>query len=199
MTDNQIRIAYLVKKLRYKYRDDKEKNSALDRILWWSYQVVYCDDVFNGDWHKIHIAMERRKEKKKRVNRYLRDMADFYENLHFVTLTFNDESLQKLSEKTRHRYAQAWLNENCRDYFANVDYGKKNGREHFHAVVALKDTTEPWKYGYMGIKKAHIGTEFGDRNKVSSYMLKLTNHSTKFGTGKSFRKKQREEVDKLPF
>lgn len=197
MTKNQIQIAYLVKRYRYKHKDDKKALEALEKILWHSYPVVY--PKWETESRQITYAIDRRREKKKRVNRYLGEMADYYDSLYFVTLTFNDESLERLNERTRHRYAQQWLNENCKDYFANVDYGKKNGREHFHAVVAFKDTYTEWQYGFKSVKSAKIADETADRWKISSYLLKLTNHASKLGTGKSFRKKCREDVDKLPF
>lgn len=197
MTENQIKVRYLVKKLRYKYKDDAIKNAMLDRIYWYSYPIVYpnweTEDVI------ISRAIDRRKEKKKRVNRIILDMVNSYDELHFVTLTFNDDSLANLSERTRHRYAQQWLNDNCKDYFANVDYGSKNGREHFHAIVALSDIVIPWKYGFMNVKKAHVSSNYIDRCKISSYLLKLSNHALKVGTGKSFRKRGLKEVDSLPF
>lgn len=214
-SDTLIQIAYKVKKLRYKYKNsentltNRQNSDTLTRLIH-SISVLYGYDDFTS----VMRAINRRGEKKKRVNRYLRDMAIWYDKLHFVTLTFDDDALQRLSERTRHRYAQTWLNENCRDYFANVDYGKKNGREHFHAVAVLNRTRSEWKYGYISIKTAKIDIDANDRYKISSYLLKLGNHATKLGTGKSFRKKSpdraadylgrkfetcSEVVDKLPF
>lgn len=197
MTQNQIKIRYLVKKLRYKYKEDPIKNAMLDRIYWYSYPIVYPNHEVED--RVISRAIDRRKEKKKRVNHIIADMVKSYDELHFVTLTFNDDSLATLSERTRHRYAQQWLNDNCKDYFANVDYGAKNGREHFHGIVALKEHTNAWKYGFMNVKKACISSDYIDRCKISSYLLKLSNHACKVGTGKSFRKRGIKEVDSLPF
>lgn len=197
MTPNQIKIQYLVHKFRYKHKDDLQAQEALNRILWWSYPVVYPNHEIETT--KIQKAIDARKRKKRIINRYLEDMADWYDELYFVTLTFSDDALNGTSERTRHRYVQTWLNENCRDYYANVDYGEKNGREHFHAVVAFKSNIQPWKYGFDSAKKIKSSTEGGNRHKISGYMLKLTNHAAKLGTGKSFRKKIREDVDSLPF
>ena len=196
MTQNQINIQYLIARYRYKHKGEKKANEALDRILWYSYPIVYG----SHDCKAITRAMESRKAKKKRVNRYLRGMAECYDELHFITLTWRDEYLNTLSESTRQRYVRDYLNANCRDFYANQDFGKrKTEREHYHAVVALKDTTEPWRYGFSNDKTITRADSKTTRTKISSYMLKLTNHAEKLGTGKSFHKRGIKEVDNLPF
>lgn len=198
MTDRQIQIQYLVRKLRYKYKTtcDSKNSAILDNILWRSYGVVYPNAP--QDVRTITREIEKRKAKKKRTNKYLREMADCYDELYFVTLTFSDEYMNNATEKTLHTYAQRWLNENCLDYYANSDYGKKNKRLHYHAIVAFGSERTPWKYGFDNTKKAKLGEDPRNRYRVSSYMLKLTNHATKLGTGKSFHKKSHGTVDKLP-
>ena len=109
-----------------------------------------------------------------------------------------DEALEQLNERTQHRYMQAWLHENCRDYVANEDFGKKNGRRHYHAVIAKNTAIEPWKYGFYKLKKVKLSDE-SSVHKLSSYLLKLVNHANKLTTGKHFSKRGLKEVDILPF
>lgn len=62
-------------------------------------------------------------------------------NAKFLTLTFNDSFFDRgTSEDTRRKYIRRFLKEQCQEYVANVDYGDKNGREHFHAIVVPKST-----------------------------------------------------------
>lgn len=194
--DHQIDIHYKIRKLRYKYKqsDDRKHTAILNNILWYSYGVVYGSDEYD----KHANAVNARKAQKRRYNAKLRDMVESYDELYFVTLTFTDEVLSSTSEETQHRYARRWLTDNCRDYLANEDFGKKNGRRHYHAVIAKKEAVEPWKYGFYKIKPIREPQDV-DRYRLSSYMLKLTNHAGKLGTGKHFSKRGWKEVDKLPF
>lgn len=59
---------------------------------------------------------------------------DFY-SCYFLTFTFSDETLQKTSKTTRERYIKEWLNQQASEYMLNIDYGDKNGREHYHAFI----------------------------------------------------------------
>lgn len=202
-TENQIKIQYLVKRFRWVHKDDAESISALEYILWYSYPVVYPDafEDVGSSLRQAQNVIDARKRKKNRYNRRLRDMAQSYDVLHFVTLTFTDDVFESTSERTRHRYVQRWLNENCRDYLANEDFGKSTGRQHFHAVVAFQSdvsSVQPWAYGFYKFKLVKL-SEDRSTYRLSSYLLKLVNHSGKFGTGKSFSKRGLKEVDNLPF
>ena len=185
----------MVKKFRHTHKDDKKALDALDRILWHSYPVVYSFE----DLRAISKAADARKAKKKRVNKYLRGMADSYDELFFITLTWRDEYLTKLSEQTRHQYVREYLNANTRDYYANQDYGARTEREHYHAVIALSEGMKKWSYGFVNIRRIGKPDECGTRGRLSSYLLKLTNHSGKLGTGKSFHKRGLKDIDNLPF
>lgn len=207
MTNNQIRIRFLVTKLRRKYEqtNNVKANDMLDRILWYSYPVVYWQ---TSEAEEIRLTMEaeRRKSKKYRTRKYLKGMESSYDELYFLTFTFTDTVLDSTKEATRKKYVQRWLNEYTRDYYANVDYGERNQREHYHALVsfvpelARKDAfvtaCHAWHVnGAIDVKKYRKG----DAGKVSTYLNKLCNHANKVSTGKSFHKKGLVEVDNLPF
>ena len=198
MTDNQIKINYLVESYRYKYSDDKDKLGALNHILWYSYPVVYPD--WFQDNKSIQIAMANRKASKKRTAKYLRGMFESYDSLIFVTLTFSDSVLSSTTESTRKQYVSRFLNRVSRDYYANIDYGSTNGREHYHAVVSpFGDSLDfsEWKYGSINAKRIKKG--FKTVSRISTYMRKLVNHANKIGTGKAFHKRMAEDADVLPF
>lgn len=154
--------------------------------------------------------MESRRLKKRRTRQYLQGMTEMYANLYFVTLTFADAVFASTKEDTRWQYARRFLEQHCRDYYANIDYGKLNGREHFHAVVAMPygftgdlkavRASLPWKYGYIDVKEMRLST--GDVGRIATYINKMTNHANKATTGKSMHKRGCKRMDdglELPF
>lgn len=99
-------------------------------------------------------------------------------NCYFVTLTFTNNVLSKTSSYTRRLYVTRFLKSVSFNYVANIDFGSKNGREHFHAVLS-SEFLEPklWKYGrldYEIISKSQLSID-----KLSLYVSKLTNHAIK--------------------
>lgn len=198
-TKYQVQIQYLVQRYRYKHRDDRKALDALERILWYSYPVVYPNwETSQRDAQRLINA---RRQAKKRANRYITEMAQTQERLAFVTLTFRDDVLASTSERTRHRYVSAFLKASYRDYIANVDYGSKSGREHYHAVVALDPESPPleWQYGFINAKNISVTPENRSKQRLSSYLLKLSNHAGKPSAGRIFHAKGLREVDALPF
>lgn len=197
----QLRVQFLLSKLRYKYRlnNDEKHTAILNKIMARSYNVVYTDHKEN---YAVKKAIECRKAKKKRTNKYLNTMFRMYPDLQFVTLTFSNDYISS-TEETKKKYALRWLEQNAWDYWGNVDFGGKNGRIHYHAVVDLKDKITAWNYGFYNIKP--IKKEKTNVSRLSSYVIKLTNHGNKLTTGKSFHKRKKHgfiELDpnaELPF
>lgn len=102
----------------------------------------------------------------------------------FVTLTFKPELLDNTSEETRRQYVRKYLKEQSPCYLANIDYGKKNEREHYHAVVFGRVDLEPWrdKCGRINAKPVRYFEEREDNDspvKLAKYINKLTNHAFK--------------------
>lgn len=96
----------------------------------------------------------------------------------FITITFSPETLAKTNEKTRRVYVSRWLKSLTPFYVANIDYGKKKGREHYHAVIT-SDQRPPktWSFGFIDILK--VATTETDTKRISKYISKLTNHAIK--------------------
>lgn len=104
----------------------------------------------------------------------------------FLTLTFNDETLANTTEETRRTYVRKFLKSNCPVYVANIDYGKKNEREHYHALVNGKVDYAAWhKYG--AIRGEVVRTSKGDVERTARYVAKLTLHAIKKTAGKGRR------------
>ena len=66
------------------------------------------------------------------------------------------------------------------NYVANVDYGAKNHREHYHAVVMCDNIDhKSWRYGAINFKRINYDADIDTINKLSMYVAKLTNHAIK--------------------
>lgn len=93
----------------------------------------------------------------------------------FATFTFTDKTLLNTSQDTRRRYVRRFLT-NYGNYVANVDYGAKNGREHYHAIIQTdKVKIKDWNFGDLDVKKIKVE----NAGKLAHYVAKLKNHAIK--------------------
>lgn len=98
----------------------------------------------------------------------------------FITLTFNDSTLESTNEETRKQYVRKYLKAYCSEYVANIDFGAKKQREHYHAVVVPKlDKLDPTPWHDYGANKIERVYNVEDYQKVAKYVNKLTNHALK--------------------
>ena len=154
---------------------------------------------------KINLARYKRVSRlRKRINAILHNS----EYVQFITLTFNDDTLAKTSPETRRKYVQRYLTELGCDYVGNIDFGAKNGREHYHAVVGGIAKKDDWeKYGffsslwvkrgderlkkvpkrYKDLPQEDIDRRIQEDNEkaLAKYVAKLTNHAIKETTKRS--------------
>ena len=146
----------------------------------------------------------------KRVTRLKLRIADILttcESPCFLTLTFSDETLESTSADTRRQYVRKYLASYGVPYVANIDYGAKNGREHYHAVIgcpvdldvwndkcgfSLSESITPNRWKTVPKKYAHLSpAEQSERMhldtlaRLSKYVAKLTNHAIKETTKRS--------------
>lgn len=144
-----------------------------------------CDNIRNNKKRKRQKCYEKVRE------------SILSGNAYFATLTFDDDTLAKTSEKTRRVYVSRFLKSVCYKYVANIDYGDKNGREHYHAIVEvypwcyasyqngkvwyedMPDFRE-WCYGFFSLER--IGSDEMDLSKIAMYVCKLTSHALKKST-----------------
>ena len=98
----------------------------------------------------------------------------------FLTLTFTNSVLKSTSKETRRRYVARFLKSISIDYVANIDYGSKKGREHYHALVVadIVDHTL-WKYGSINFERVSYDSANKHCERLSEYITKLTNHAIK--------------------
>lgn len=102
----------------------------------------------------------------------------------FLTFTFTDDKMLSTSSETRKDKVKRFLISLECPYVANIDFGKKNHREHYHALVAIdKVNYRLWRYGALNGIKIRNNTE--DMERLSRYIAKLTNHAIKETTKRS--------------
>ena len=167
--------------------------TTLERSL--SYTIFKKNETGEADFNNYYdfykafesdiLFKEAQKINKASYNRRLRlavRIKDILKNndAYFLTLTFTDKVLSSTSEETRRRYVSRFLKTISHSYVANIDYGKKNQREHYHAVVKFDTTPDMtvWnnKYGFTCCEKVR---KTSDNKQLAKYICKLTNHAIK--------------------
>lgn len=108
-----------------------------------------------------------------------------YDNLFFITFTFDDRKLKKdlkdISQRTLRQYVTRWLKQYGLNYVGNIDFGGKNGRLHFHALVSIKNDrvdNKTWSYGAINFKKVNNKNS----SAIALYINKLCSHALKEST-----------------
>lgn len=95
----------------------------------------------------------------------------------FLTLTFTDEVLANTNEQTRRKYVSRCLKKYNTKYIANIDYGEKNEREHYHAIILTENFNhKDWQYGIVNFERVK---QTSDCKALANYINKLTNHAVK--------------------
>ena len=137
-------------------------------------QSLASDADFQECEKIIHAQGNRTFRLRTRVEHIIND----YDNPTFCTLTFSNDYLASTNELTRRRYVTRFLKEQSGGfpYVANVDYGKKNGREHYHAVCGFRLDPKQWQCGALRVQKVRKTSE---PIKLAKYISKLTNHAIK--------------------
>lgn len=98
----------------------------------------------------------------------------------FITFTFTDRSLAVYSTDYLRLCVKRFLNLYSSLYVANVDYGKENGRIHYHAVALTSHVNlKSWKFGAINVKRIYSPE---DSLCLARYVSKLANHSVKEST-----------------
>lgn len=137
-----------------------------------------------GTYRECYLLKNRRKNRLTRAKKRIGQML-LSGQCWFITLTFNDNAFIKYNAETRKKAVSEFLSAYAYDYVANIDYGSKNEREHYHAVVLLKNRKidlSKWqeKYGAVNVRKCR--TSKNDKVAMSKYITKLTNHAIKMTT-----------------
>lgn len=122
------------------------------------------------------LLVRSRYEKRKRIEKHITNLVLSGKAL-FVTLTFDNDTLEKTTREKRRRLIQRYLKNNCSHYVANIDFGKDKGREHYHAIVENKINLKAYKLGSIDVE--HIKASDLSLELTSKYINKLTSHALK--------------------
>lgn len=136
------------------------------------------DEVHGQGSFKLGLALNQsRYKRKQRVQDRITYMI--FQGACFLTMTFAQSVLDSTSEDTRRQYVRRWLKAFSTNYVANIDYGGKKGREHYHAVVMCDyvDVPSSWLGGFMNAKQIYRSHD--NIQAISKYIAKLTNHALK--------------------
>lgn len=103
----------------------------------------------------------------------------------FLTMTFTDDYLARTSVGTRRQSISRFLNSLECPYIGNIDFGKENGREHYHAVVGCVVPREKifeyiTKFGNIDLSRVRASKN--DYKRLAKYVSKLANHAVKVTT-----------------
>lgn len=139
----------------------------------------YMIQNFLEQWREAQRINNALYARVRRLNKKIASMI-FSGQCIFLTFTFTDEILETTTFDTRRQKVRRFLSSyNC-PYVANVDYGKTNGREHYHALIQT-NKIDYKKYNYGAINGKRVsGTNSGV--KLAKYIAKLTNHAIKHTT-----------------
>lgn len=132
----------------------------------------------------IHNLNNTRYYKIKKCKNFIKSMiqkADILDNeVLFITFTFNEETLNNTTELARRKRIKRILQNNCLMYVANIDFGTKNEREHYHIVALTKDNYNLTKYEKNGFFKAvNVNYKEESNERLAKYLNKLTYHAFK--------------------
>ena len=136
---------------------------------------------------KINLATFQRT---KRLNHRVEEIL-LKGNAHFLTLTFKPETLENTTAETRRQYVYRFLKSQGGLYVANIDFGAKNGREHYHALISSNFVNFSLWHEHGAIKDEKVRTNNLDLHypehikRLSKYVAKLSNHAIKKTTKRS--------------
>lgn len=137
---------------------------------------MYYRDTFPVEWKECKRICSAHRHRILRLKRRVEFMLS--SKCIFLTLTFNDLTLSKVSSISRKEYVKSFLRSLDCLYIANQDFGKTNGREHYHAIVQCSNVDySKWTYGAINGLRVRNTTD--DVKRVAKYVAKLTNHAIK--------------------
>lgn len=175
--ENQVILTGEIKPYYKRYLDTPNTNELFD----------YClkNNLLN-EFHECHKINHAFNSRTKRLQDRVRTML-LSGNCLFLTLTFNDDTLLTTNEKQRRVAVSRYLKSFNAQYVANIDFGKLNKREHYHAIINTdKVDYSLWrKYGNINGEKIRNKNIENDIKKLSKYVAKLSNHAIKETTKRS--------------
>ena len=147
----------------------------------------YFSKRFPDEWKECGRISHAHSQRVSRLKKFIYEMV-FNADCLFLTFTFTDRDLERTSESTRRQAVRRFLTDLNVPYVANIDFGGKNNREHYHAVVGIDNVDfKLWDYGAINGKHIRNDIRYDENGNVTSetvarlarYVAKLTNHAIK--------------------
>ena len=140
---------------------------------------------YRNEWEEAGKINHAKFQRTKRLRAKMEYLVTHYDCA-FLTLTFNDDFLNRTTAATRRQKVSRFLNSLECPYIANIDFGSKNGREHYHAVVACIPSDDQMAFYSSGFYSVlPVCTTENDVVRIAKYVAKLTNHAIKETTKRS--------------
>lgn len=188
----------------YQMYTEKRKTAISAGLAIFKYQVINGDMVYSGidDYgyfspltreqvDECERIRQNRKDQRQKIERHIEYLFSKNYDLYFATFNFNDDALQMKAD-TRKQKVRRLLTQ-CDDYILNIDYGKENEREHYHAIIAFREDKfheyenefgklkfeefDSYDFGFYDLQR--IRREGKSKDKLARYIAKLTSHSIK--------------------
>lgn len=142
-----------------------------------------CFDLFPllfEDLKQFHECVKLYNANKALYRRLRRRVSELIkEPCLFLTIDFSNKDLSSTTLQDRRVIICRYLKSQCNNYVANIDFGDKNGREHYHAIVQA-DFIDIHKFELEGwVKYERVWTENDSAERLSHYITKLTRHAIK--------------------
>jgi hypothetical protein len=183
--DNSLKSVILVNGLDSVWAEAHKEHYKGNEQPLLDFKAKYGDDIYRVAKNLNEARYHRYKKCKSKVGSIIEGDCAY-----FITLTFNDKTLNSTSQSTRRRYVSRLLKQVSKCYVANIDFGDKiknpdsNQREHYHAIVYSQE--EPsltyWRLNYGFVKVVKCGYDDKDKVKVCKYVTKLSHHALKGST-----------------
>lgn len=162
----------IVNRINYAELPIDERNELLERYF---FIIEECER------NNINIdkGMRLYENYRKRNQRLRKRISNIIEcDSLFLTFTFTDEVLAKTTQDTRQIYVRRFLKSFSDNYVANIDFGKENEREHYHAVCVVPGRIDytTWKYGALNGERVRKNSS---PLALAKYVNKLVYHATK--------------------
>ena len=168
----------------------------LRQISW----TIYSNNTFDSvplianemgyTWEEILCAMQINSSYYKKLGRVKSKLIKMEQmcfensnlNMIFLTFTFDDYSITHNNSDSLKQAVRRFLKRYGIKYVANVDYGARNGRKHFHAVALVEGKLDftKWNYGALNGRKVNLNLTASKR--MAKYITKLSLHAIKEST-----------------
>ena len=154
------------------FGDESLHRCALELLAYLleNYKVEFfiCQRIVNNYMHK-----------RTRLRKFITEMLK--NDCLYLTCTFTEDVLNNTSVDTRRVYIRRFLSKFKTNAVANIDFGDKKEREHYHAIIELPFINHTdYKYGNLDFER--VTNNGVSQNKLSTYITKLTYHALKDST-----------------